>query len=566
MKRIVKMISTRTKIKCMGVILLAAVSALLGSLWPVKLGDLYTSISGGAYATVVQGLGPILMFGAVYLLAEIMTSLRRVALERVVTAQEAEVREQSLGRLLKMPLSYYGDGLSGEKTAQLNQGITGLSQLLKMGCNDVLATVLTAVCTLGQVLLNAPGIMVYIMLAYLVVAIVVSGFQIKSQNGIREKIVKKRNHYEGQVCQSITNIEMIRSMNAEDYETERLKPSISGISQTEKMHHTCMGLYDGIKQVCKIVFQVFLLITSIALIVSGEMAPGAVITVCLLFQQLIKPVDDVYRFMDEIASSIIKAKALLEINDEGIDSAFDLKSAEKANVGDGISFENVIIRNPEGNKVIAEYENIYIPGGKRVALVGPNGCGKTTMVRGLIRYFKPESGTITLFGNNQDKYSQEELTSMVYYSPQRSMFVAGTVRDNLRYGIKNEVSDDDLIAALEKVHLFGNYEGVIAEKPYAALDTCISEGAKELSGGMKQRLALARAYLRRPRMFIFDEITANLDDAATDFVLTNLENFAESLGAGVIYISHDQKVVDRCDVVVEVVNGTYCDRKVKKTA
>lgn len=566
MKRIVKMISARTKIKCLGVIVLAAVSALLGSLWPVKLGELYTSISGGAFATVAQGLGPILMFGAVYLLAEVMTSLRRVALERVVTAQEAEVREQSLGRLLKMPLSYYGDGLSGEKTAQLNQGIMGLSQLLKMGCNDVLATVLTAVCTLGQVLLNAPGIMVYIMLAYLVAAIVVSGFQIKSQNGIREKIVKKRNHYEGQVCQSITNIEMIRSMNAEDYETERLKPSISGISQTEKMHHTCMGLYDGIKQVCKIVFQVLLLITSIALIVRGEMAPGAVITVCLLFQQLIKPVDDVYRFMDEIASSIIKAKALLEINDEGIDSVYDIKSTDKTNKGDGISFENVVIRNPEGNKVIAEYENIYIPGGKRIALVGPNGCGKTTMVRGLIRYFKPESGTITLFGNNQDKYSQEELTSMVYYSPQRSMFVAGTVRDNLRYGIKNEVSDDDLIAALEKVHLFGNYEGVIAVEPYAALDTCISEGAKELSGGMKQRLALARAYLRRPKMFIFDEITANLDDAATDFVLTNLESYAESLGAGVIYISHDQKVVDRCDVVVEAVNGTYCDRKVKKTA
>ena len=151
-------------------------------------------------------------------------------------------------------------------------------------------------------------------------------------------------------------------------------------------------------------------------------------------------------------------------------------------------------------------------------------------------------------------YSQKELTSLLYYSPQSSFFIAGSIRDNLKYGLKNEVSDNELVAALEKVRLYGNYEGVIAEKPEDALEISISEGAKELSGGMKQRLALARAFLRKPTLFVFDEITANLDDFSTDMVLTNIEEYAKSIGAGVIYISHEKNVVDRCEEIIHLNN------------
>ena len=554
MRKYLELIAAKTKIKCVGIIGLAFVSALLGSIWPVKLGELYTSISNGTISSVSQGISAVVTFGITYLLAEIITTFRRVALDCVIANHEAEIRKQSVEKLLKMPVAYYNDSLSGEKTAQLNQGITGLSQLIKMGCNDVFATILTAACTLFQVLFNAPSIIMLIMIAYLVITIVVSVFQIRSQNGIREKIIKKRNEYEGQVCQAIANIEMIRSMNAEEYERDRLEPAIVGISNTEKMHHTYMGTFDGMKQICKIVFQVALIIISIVMISAGKMPTGAVITVCLLFQQLVKPVDDVYRFMDEIASSVIKAKALIEVTSLGVDPIFEIESVKKDISNTGITLEDVVITNPEGNRELAIYENVSIPLGKRVALVGPNGCGKTSLVRCLNRYYPHSIGKVTIFGNAQEMYSQKELTSLLYYSPQSSFFIAGSIRDNLKYGLKNEVSDNELVVALEKVRLYGNYEGVIAEKPEDALEISISEGAKELSGGMKQRLALARAFLRKPTLFVFDEITANLDDFSTDMVLTNIEEYAKSIGAGVIYISHEKNVVDRCEEIIHLNN------------
>ena len=118
------------------------------------------------------------------------------------------------------------------------------------------------------------------------------------------------------------------------------------------------------------------------------------------------------------------------------------------------------------------------------------------------------------------------------------------------------MSDEELVKALLNVHLAGagHNDTVIRIDPKEALDCMIGEKADELSGGMKQRLSLARAFLRTPKLYVFDEITANLDKDATNCVLTNIESYAKKIGAGIVYISHDQKVVDRCDKVITLEN------------
>lgn len=294
-------------------------------------------------------------------------------LDCIVASHEAEVQSFCIEKLLKMPVAYYSGCLSGEKTAQLNQGVAGFSQLIKILCNDVFATVLTAVCTLAQVLFHAPVMMAGIMLLYLVLTVVISAFQIRSQNGIREKIVHQKTALDGQICQSISNLELIRSMDAEEYEKHRLEPGVLDISHTEKKHHKYMGLFDCLKQLCKIVFQVTLLGVSVVLIGAGRMDGGAVITVCLLFQQLIKPIDEVYRFMDETASSLVKAKALLEVTASPSDEVFSRVSSGQPLTDGSVHLEQVLVTNPEKDKPLALYQDLTIPGGKKVAL--PGGIG-----------------------------------------------------------------------------------------------------------------------------------------------------------------------------------------------
>ena len=568
MKKYLSIMSKNTKLKCIGVIVLVFVNSMLSSIWPVKLGELYTNISDGTFNTIAQSLLAIGTFGSVYLSAECITIIRRVVLDCIIATHESEIREYSIEKLLKMPVSYYSGCLSGEKTAQLNQGVAGFSQLIKIMCNDIFATVLTAVCTLVQVFLNAPGIMVGIMLMYLVITIIISAFQIRSQNGIRESIVGQKNALDGQICQSISNLELIRGMNAEEYEKKRLIPSILNISRTEKRHHRYMGSFDCLKQFCKISFQLVLLVASILLISNGQMSAESVITICLLFQQLVKPIDEVYRFMDETASSAIKAKVLLEVAASPSDEVFDIQSSGEDARGNDIRVEDVVVTNPEKDLSLAWYEDIVIPSGKIIALQGPNGCGKSSLIRCLNRYYPHTQGKITLFGKEQRLFSQKQLTDMLYYTPQSSFFIAGTVRENLLYGIEREVSDEELAIALKNVHLIGEGHNVavIRIDPKEALDCMISEKADELSGGMKQRLSLARAFLRTPRLYVFDEITANLDEDTTNYVLANIESHAKKIGAGIVYISHDQKVVDRCGKVIALQNRLHKSSEEKEVA
>ena len=563
MNKYLKLMTYKTKLKCMGIIVLAMISSVLASIWPVKLGELYTDISGCKITEISQGIVAIATFGLIYFSAECITILRRVLLDYVIATHEAEVRDVSVEKLLKMPVSYYAGCLSGEKTAQLNQGVAGLSQLIKILCNDIIATVLTAVCTLVQVVLKAPSAMAGIMLLYLATTLLVSVFQIRSQNGIRENIIKQKNSLDGQICQSISNLELIRSMDAEEYERNRLQPAIHKVSATEKKHHRYMGSFDCVKQFCKIAFQVIILFASIIMVANGKMSAGAVISVCMLFQQLIKPIDEVYRFMDETASSVVKAKVLTEVMDSGEDSIFSVKTEVHSFSENDIVLRDVAIKNPEKNKTLAYYDRLRIPGNKVVALSGESGCGKTTMIRSLTRYYPYTSGAISVFGNDLDMYSQRELTDKLCYLPQKAFFFAGTIRDNLVYGIERTVTDEEMRSALRKACLLDALIEKVSKHSTTTVDDILSyeigEGGTGLSGGECQRLSLARAFLRKPKLYIFDESTANLDAVTADKVLTNIEEYAKAIKAGVVYISHDKNVVERCDTVIHVDNkvNTY---------
>lgn len=561
MKKYLALLSAKTKAKCGGIILLACIASVFASIWPIRLGDIYTGVSSGELCSITQIVKETIVFGIIFLLAECISIVRRVLLDCVIAEHEAQVREESVEKLLKMPVAYYSGCLSGEKTAQINQGVSGLSQLIKILCNDIFATVFTAVCTLVQVIVHAPGGIAGIIFLYLLITVLISIIQIRSQNGIREKIIARKNALEGQFCQSIGNLELIRAMNAQKYEKKRLKPDIYQISAVEKKHHCYMGMFDCMKQFSKIAFQVIVLLVSALMIGRGDMAPGAVITVCLLFQQLVKPIDEVYRFMDEMASSAVKARILVNVAAAGEDSVFTIASQNQAPEDTGITFKKVIITNPEKDKSLAYYDNLYIPGGKIVAMQGASGSGKTTLMRGLCRYYPYVSGSISLFGHDLELYSQQELSELLFYVPQQAFFFAGTIRENLVYGLGREVSEMELIDALRKVCLLETLVNKVSAKDASAaaiseniLAYRIGEGGAGLSGGERQRLSIARAFLRNPRIYIFDESTANLDEATEKKVLRNIEEYARKNSAGIVYISHDETVIKRCEEVILVEN------------
>ncbi len=516
LKKYLSLMSKRTIAGCISVLILAAVGANLTARWPVILGNLCNDITNGETSGSM-----LFIFAGVCLGAVFVNIFRRVLLDCVIAVHEAEIREDSLERLLKMPASYIADCPSGEKTAQLNQGVAGFSQLIKILCGDASGVLLTASFTLWEVYANSSGLMAAVILAYLVLAVGVSYLQIRSQKGIRESILGKKNALDGKICQSINNLKLIRGLNAEVYERKRLSPDIREISSTEARHHCYMGSFDCVKQSVAYIFLIIILVSY----VRGILPAASAATVCLLFLQMLKPIDEIYRFMDEGSASVIKAKALLEIFSCDIDPVFSIrKSGNADNIIENdpaITLENVDING-------LHYDSINIPCNGRTALIGESGCGKSTIALGVIRFF----------GHT----GQGELSKLIHYVPPDKRFFAGTVRENLIYGIDRNVSDDEAADALRKACLWEN----------GILDRELGEGGAGLSTGQQRRLALARMFLRSPKLYILDESADNLDAATAEKVIRNIEAHAESVGAGIIYISHNENIMRRCDNIINL--------------
>ena len=358
--------------------------------------------------------------------------------------------------------------------------------MIKILCGDASGVLLTASFTLYEFYANSSGLMACVILAYLVIAVGVSYLQIRSQKGIRESILGKKNSLDGKICQSINNLKLIRGLNAETYERMRLSPAIREISETESKHHCYMGSFDFVKQSVAYIFLIIIL----ASYVNGIFPASSAAAVCLLFLQMLKPIDEIYRFMDEGSASVIKARALLEIFSCEIDPAFRIKKSGSVNdigVNDpAITLENVSING-------LHYDSINIPCARKTALIGESGCGKSTIALAVIRFFS-HTGNIRVFGRDLSSITQGELSNIIHYVPPDKRFFAGTVRENLVYGINRNISDDEAAYALKMACL---YEGNILERE-------LGEGGAGLSTGQQRRLALARMFLRSPKLYILD--------------------------------------------------------------
>ena len=325
--KIFKFLSVKLKFCCLAVIAIAVAGAGLTSVWPVMLSDIYDQISTGGIINAADGAKVFILFGGVFALSELCAIIRRVWVDNISATLEKELRDKSLKKLLRLPTQFYNSNTSGEYTAKINQSASGANQFIKAICNNIVPSVFIGFFTIFQIIRKALIAIALILVSYIIIEIAVSAKQVKSQNSIRETLVGKKAKLDGTTCQSIQNNEMIRVINAEEYEFCRISPIITDICTTECRHHTYMGIFDGIKHTLKVIYTVLLLFVSVWMVSRNIIGGGMVITIILLFQQLVAPIDAIHAFMDEMASATVKAKVLTELLSQPEDKIFDEATA-----------------------------------------------------------------------------------------------------------------------------------------------------------------------------------------------------------------------------------------------
>jgi ATP-binding cassette subfamily B protein len=213
-----------------------------------------------------------------------------------------------------------------------------------------------------------------------------------------------------------------------------------------------------------------------------------------------------------------------------------------------IDFEDVSFSyETDGREIVIDSLNLHIPGGKRVALVGESGAGKSTTVSLLARFYEADSGSIKIDGIDVSEVSQKSLHNSIGFVQQNVFLFDASIKENLRYG-KPDATDEEMWEALKNAHLYD----FVKSLPNG-LDTEVGERGTRLSGGQKQRLSIARVFLKNPPILVFDEATSSLDTESETLIQGAFNELA--VGRTSIVIAHRLSTIIDCDIIFVLDKG-----------
>ena len=288
----------------------------------------------------------------------------------------------------------------------------------------------------------------------------------------------------------------------------------------------------------------------------GIITIGTVLTAYLCFTQLTGPLRELHRILDEFSECTVLAVDYFRILELPLDFSYRPEVALHSPIaGNDIRLGHVRFAYPEKpDAEILKGIDLEIPAGKFIGIAGPSGCGKSTLIK-VIDKLEPASGCILLGGAGLDGLSRAELADNIALVPQTPFLIADTVYHNICYGMKREVSLEEVRDAARKARIAADIEQLPG-----GYDFQLSEGGANLSGGQRQRIALARIFLKKPRILILDEATSALDNTSEKHIQGEIERMKQQCGTTVISIAHRLTTLQNCDEIIVMDKGQIVQR------
>lgn len=317
-------------------------------------------------------------------------------------------------------------------------------------------------------------------------------------------------------------------------------------------HHKAMAVYDCLKFINQAVFTVLVIGVSTYLATKNIISVGSVLTAYLCFNQLLKPLEELHRIFDEVSECTVLATDFFKMTEiENDFSYFPISvKSENKETDEMINMENITFSYPESeDKVILDNFNIDINKGTYLGIAGPSGCGKSFLIKSICKLEKA-NGTIIIDNINLNNLSRKDISKLIALVPQSPFLIAGTIYENITYGIDREVSKDEVEEASKRAYIF-DYINSLPEK----FDTMVSEGGNNLSGGQRQRIAIARIFLRKPKILILDEATSALDNTSEKHIQAEIEKMKDENNTTIIAIAHRLTTLKNCDRIIVLNKG-----------
>lgn len=463
----------------------------------------------------------------------------------------AKMYTDGLAHSLSLPYQVFEDQRSGETLEKLQRVRLDVQQLI----TNVIGIVFTTIIGFAFVIVYAFTVTWIIAVIYLAMVPILgflSAFLSKKIKTVQIRILAQTTALAGSTTESLRNIELVKSLGLSGAEIKRLNDTTEEILKLELQKVKYLRTLSFIQGTVINFLRTVILFAMIYLVYTKVVTLGEFFSLWIysffLFNPLTQLGDTVNSYR-ETQASLGNFKNVMSADKEP--GPVDRKVIGQL---DEIEFKNVTFRHLTGTQNAVDSVNFHAKMGESVAFVGPSGSGKTTLVKLLVGLYRPLQGEI--FYNNVELKNAdlEELRAQIGLVTQDTQLFAGTIRDNLKF-VNPNVTDDELWDVLNRVAAQS-----LMQRADKGLDTVIGEGGVKVSGGEKQRLSIARALLRRPRLMIFDEATSALDSLTEEQVTDTIRKLNARREQITVLIAHRLSTVLHADRIYVLEKGKVVEQ------
>ena len=509
-----------------------------------------TELSLGINLLMLAPIALIIAYGAAKIISFTFVAVRDALFSKVSQHSIRQISLSMFKHLHNLSLQFHLNRQTGALAKYIDRGTKGIDFLLRYVLFNV-------VPTFFEIFLVA-GILFYLYgVWYAIVTLTTIGlysylsFQITEwRNVFRERMNRADNDVSTKMIDSLLNFETVKYFNNEKYEFHRLDESLKDYELAANQSRHSLSLLNVAQTFIIMLGITIMLVMSAYGIRNGDIDVGGFVVINAYMLQLYQPLNflgSVYREIRQALTDMENMFSLLEVSVVSKDSHEDLPKDNNANIRfDKVSFDYDIRRT------IIKDISFTVPNGKKVAIVGPTGAGKSTISRLLFKFYDAKAGGIYINNININEVSQESLRQIIGVVPQDTVLFNDTIYYNIIYG-KIEATREEVISAAKNADI----HDFISALP-DGYETIVGERGLKLSGGEKQRVAIARTILKNPKIFFFDEATSALDSSTEKEIQKNLENVSKNKTT--LIIAHRLSTAANADNIIVLDKGVITEQ------
>lgn len=533
-------------------IILAAVSVIFQLYVPIIFGRAIDQIVGPGkvdFPAIGQDLVQILILVIVSAAA---TWLMGLINNKLTYRTVQDIREKAIRQLQLLPLSYLDQHLSGDIVSRIIADTDQLSDGLLLGFSQLFSGLITIVATLAFMLSQSVEITLLV-LVLTPLSFIVARFIASRSYQMFRKQSQTRGEQTSLIEEMVSGVKVVKAFGYEKTASSRFAEINHRLQEYSQQATFYSSLTNPATRFINSLIYALVALAGAFAIMGGSLTVGGLSVLLNYSNQYMKPFNDISSVITELQNAAACAGRVFElINEEPEADPVDLNRADgdlpEVKTG-SVVFDHVNFSYQADKPLIRDF-NLTAKPGMRVALVGPTGCGKTTTINLLMRFYDVDSGGIYLGGRNIKDMSRHALRKNFGMVLQDTWLEEGTVRDNLAYG-KEDATDEEIIAAAKAAHSWG----FIRRLPQG-LDTPLS--ADSLSAGQKQLLCITRVMLLDPPMLILDEATSSIDTRTEMLIQAAFDKLMQ--GRTSFVVAHRLSTVVNADLILVMKDGQIIER------